>query len=61
MIEVYKEDVWDLLNGESGLKIKEDKMWGIYIENLLSMPVVNEEEMFEVFNQGNQLRIVSET
>lgn len=61
MIEVYKEDVRDLLNGETGLKIKEDKLRGVYIENLISMPVVNEEEMYEVFNQGNQMRIVSET
>jgi len=53
MIEIYRENIRDLLNGECNLKIKEDKIKGVYIDQLTSVPVISEEEMFEVFNQGN--------
>ena len=50
-----------MISGEIGLKIKEDRTKGIYIDKLTSIPVVNEEEILELVQQANKLRIVAET
>jgi len=42
-----------MINGEIGLKVKEDKIKGVYIEKLTSIPVVNEEELLDLFAQAN--------
>lgn len=50
-----------MISGEIGLKIKEDWAKGVYIDKLSSLPVINEEEILELVNQANKLRIVAET
>ena len=49
MVEIYKEDIRDLLSSSEGLKIKESRSKGIYIQGVQTVPVVSEEELFEVF------------
>jgi kinesin family protein 5 len=61
MIEIYMESVRDLLGDTYNLKIKESKKKGIYIEGLLSVPVVSEEEMYDLFNLGNEAKVIAET
>lgn len=50
IVEIYKETIKDLISGENGLKIKEEKSRGVYIEKLTSIPVVSEEEILELVN-----------
>ena len=42
-MEVYKEEIGDLIGGGSGLKIREDKREGVYVEGLSECMVKNKE------------------
>jgi hypothetical protein len=62
MIEIYKEQIRDLLNvSKTDLKIKEAPRKGIYIENMTEVCVVCEDELFEVLEMGDRVRTVGMT
>ena len=61
MVEIYGENIKDLLGGSDNLKVKESKKRGIYIDKCTTVPVVSEEEMFELFQMGNEAKRVRET
>ena len=49
MVEIYKENLKDLLLGQNDpgtdLKIKEDPRRGTYVEGLVEVSIINEEEL----------------
>jgi hypothetical protein len=65
MVEIYKEQLRDLLHEspENGpeLKIKEDPKRGTYVEGLNDVCIVNEEEMMTVLCAGETMRHVAST
>ena len=62
MIEIYKENLHDLLNlEEDNLQIKEDSTRGIYIKDLTEYCIVCEQELLEVISLGESLRTVAST
>ena len=56
MVEIYGENIRDLLNGNDGLKVKTSAKGGIYIDGCTTVPVTSISEMFEVFHVGNQAK-----
>ncbi len=63
MLEIYKENLKDLLNEDSGdeLKIKESPQRGIYVEGLSSMPLGSEDELMYWIGLGEARRAWAET
>ena len=62
MIEIYKENIHDLLNHEAdNLQIKEEKHRGIYIKDLTEYSVVCEQELLEIISLGESVRTVAAT
>ncbi len=62
MIEIYMEKIKDLIIPEKvNLSIREDKMKGIYIENLSEHYASSEEEVLELMRQGSDNRVVGAT
>lgn len=62
MIEIYKENILDLLNHEEeNLYIKEDANRGIYIKDLTEYSVVCESELLEIISLGESVRTVAAT
>ena len=62
MVEIYGENIKDLLcNNNENLKIWWSQKRGIYIDKCTTVPVVSEEEMFELFQMGNEAKRVWET
>lgn len=62
MIEIYKETIIDLLDGEkTNLKIKEDRNRGVYVADLTEEYVICEEEMLDVIALGEENRTVAST
>jgi kinesin family protein 5 len=62
MLEIYRENLFDLLNNRSSdLKIKEDPRKGIVIANLEQQFVENEEELMELLDTGAQSKKVAST
>ena len=57
MIEIYNEKVKDLLMPQSkrpitGLKIRESKILGIFIEGLIKYPVMSYKEISDKMDEG---------
>jgi hypothetical protein len=65
MIEIYKENLRDLLKDSSEttteLKIKEDPKRGTYVEGLIEACIVSEEEIMAVVCTGEMMRSVAST
>jgi hypothetical protein len=69
LLEIYKEQLYDLLNPDiegdhangSKLKIKEKSGRGIYIEGLTEEYISEIDEFFEILEQAEKYRVVSET
>lgn len=62
MLEIYQEDLRDLLTDESvDLKIKESPSRGIYVEGLREIPIVSEEEFMYWVDIGEARRVWAET
>lgn len=63
MIEIYMEGLTDLLNINStkAIKIRETKDDGIYIENMVEYCVGDENEVMDIFTNGNQNRKIGRT
>jgi kinesin family protein 5 len=69
-LEIYKENLYDLLNpdldfnsnsGRTKLKIKEDSIKGIYVQNLTEEYISDLDEFFEILTEAEKYRVVSET
>lgn len=64
MLEIYKENLYDLLNPEidtKDLKIKETKDKQVYVKGLTEEYITNVEEFLMLIHQADQFRVVSET
>lgn len=62
MIEIYMEKVKDLLDPtKTNLKVHEDKVKGIYINEVTETYVGDEVEVFEIMKMGNDNRAIGVT
>jgi kinesin family protein 13 len=66
MLEIYNEKIQDLLidlqlRPTSGLKIRENKLVGTYVENLTKYPVQSYDEILKKMNEGNENRTIGST
>jgi len=64
LVEIYKENLHDLLNPEikhTDLKIKEHPKKGIYVSNLTEQYISTEEEFLILIENADDYRVVSET
>lgn len=63
MLEIYMENLTDLLNinGTKGVKIRETPTKGIFIENMVEPCVGDETEVMELLSVGNQNRKIGRT
>lgn len=66
MIEIYNEKVQDLLipveeRPLGGLKIRENKMIGVYVEGIKKIQVESYDEIESVIDQGNQNKTLGAT
>lgn len=63
-LEIYNENILDLLNPHSGrvnYEIREDKVKGTYITNLNEKPITTDTELNEILDEGATRRTVGET
>ena len=62
MMEIYMEKIKDLLDpAKNNLKIREDKIKGIYIEDLTEQYVTNDKEVMDLIKLGTGNRAVAYT
>lgn len=62
IIEIYMEKIKDLLDPtRNNLKVREDKIKGIYIEDLTEHYVQNDKEVLDLIETGTQNRTVAYT
>jgi len=62
MVEIYKENLHDLLADVSaGLKIKESPSRGIYVDGLCEIPIVSAQELLYYIDLGEARRAWAET
>ncbi|KRX09676.1 P-loop containing nucleoside triphosphate hydrolase [Pseudocohnilembus persalinus] len=62
MLEIYKENLQDLLNMRSkDLKIKESPINGIYIKGLSQLKITNKDELLSYISQGYATKKTRET
>jgi pSer/pThr/pTyr-binding forkhead associated (FHA) protein len=66
MLEIYNEQIQDLLKPpnervKGGLKVREDKMNGVFVQDLSKTPCSSYEEISEVLDKGNSNRTVAAT
>jgi kinesin family member 5 len=62
MIEIYMEKIKDLIDPKkTNLKIHEDKVKGIYIEDVTETYVGEEQEVYEIMKVGNDNRSIGVT
>eukprot|EP01129_Flabellula_baltica_P005796 TRINITY_DN2124_c0_g1_i1.p1 TRINITY_DN2124_c0_g1~~TRINITY_DN2124_c0_g1_i1.p1 ORF type:complete len:1152 (-),score=318.71 TRINITY_DN2124_c0_g1_i1:270-3683(-) len=62
-LEIYKENIRDLLNpgGNGKLKVRETPSRGVWVQDLTEIPVTSEDEIFQLLNIGEQSRSVAKT
>ena len=62
MIEIYMEKIKDLLDPmKTNLKVHEDKVKGIYIQDATETYVAYEDEVYEIMRMGNDNRAIGVT
>lgn len=62
MLEIYMEKIRDLIDTEkTNLNIREDKVKGIYIEDISEYYVSSKEEVFEIMKIGSHNRVQAST
>ena len=66
MLEIYNEKIQDLLipinsRPTSGLKVREHKVMGVYVENLSKYPVDSYEAIEAKTEEGNRNRTIGST
>lgn len=59
--EIYCGKIFDLLNGRKLLSAREDAKQNIHIVNLRRVPVAGVNQLFELINCGNGVRVTSTT
>ena len=60
-IEIYNEEIRDLLGNREELKLYEDPMKGVIIQNVKEMNVENIDNFYDILSKGNQKRTVGQT
>lgn len=60
-VEIYNEDIRDLLSKNNKLEIREIPSLGVYIKDLVGCPVSSVESMVDLMNRGNTNRITRST
>lgn len=60
-VEIYNEDIRDLLSKNNKLEIREIPDLGIYIKDLMGCPVSSVESMVDLMSRGNTNRITRST
>lgn len=60
-VEIYNEDIRDLLSKNNKLEIREIPQLGVYIKDLMGCPVSSVESMIDLMNRGNTNRITRST
>jgi kinesin family protein 5 len=62
MIEIYMEKIKDLLDpSKTNLKVHEDKVKGLYINDVTETYVGDELEVYEIMKMGNDNRAIGVT
>lgn len=62
MIEIYMEKIKDLLDPKkTNLKVHEDKVKGLYVDELTETYVGEEQEVFDIMKLGNDNRAIGVT
>ena len=61
ILQIYKENIFDMLTGENNLKIKENPIKGIYVDKLTEVYCDSFETFMEYIDISQENRIVSET
>ena len=61
VFQIYKEVIYDLLNGEKDLKIKENPVKGIYVDGLSEVYLTTIDDFLSYSELAQNNRIVSET
>eukprot|EP00741_Cyanophora_paradoxa_P014023 tig00020725_g13536.t1 len=61
MLEIYNEKVKDLLNPPGGLNVRQDKVRGVYVENLTPVPCNSYREIEQQMENGTTNRTVAST
>ena len=62
MVEIYMEKIKDLLDPtKTNLKIHEDKIKGIYIQDVTEMYVGDDLEVYDIMATGNDNRAIGVT
>ena len=61
ILQIYKENIYDLLTGENNLKIKENPIKGIYVDKLTEVYIDSFDTFMEYVDLAQENRIVSET
>lgn len=60
-VEIYNEEIRDLLSKNNKLEIREIPSLGVYIKDLVGCPVCSVESMVDLMNRGNTNRITRST
>lgn len=60
-VEIYNEEIRDLLSKNNKLEIREIPSLGVYIKDLMGCPVSSVESMVDLMNRGNTNRITRST
>ena len=60
-MQIYKEVIYDLLTGESYLKIKEHPQKGIYVDGLTEVYIDNKDQILQHINNSQESRFISNT
>ncbi len=66
MLEIYNERIQDLLipikkRPAAGLKVRENKIFGVYVEDLTKHPVDSYDAIFEKMEEGSRNRTIGAT
>ncbi len=61
ILQIYKEVIFDLLTGEKDLKIKENPMRGVYVQDLSSETFEDLDTFYELLQAAQNNRIVAGT
>ena len=60
-LEIYNEEIRDLLNKKASRLDLRDKDTGVYVKDLSTFVVKTPEDMMKIFNEGNINRHVGQT
>lgn len=60
--EIYNEKVRDLLNPNPGnMELGEDKNKGVYVKNLIKIPIASEKDLNDIIEMGSKRRVMAST